>query len=279
MSKIVFGDWRDDNQKRRYPFADDATLTGETLTLQDSLFIDGRLYPIGGDENLFLNRITRDGSDIEFAIATGVGELATGSYDVTDIPENGEIAFHDTYGRPAGMLLSTETALAAFSGLNSGDYAFLQAQTRFAAAVVVPQPAAGVRGFLLPDGNTVFGDVWLVGEDGVVVRKDSDGSLRLDMVGDPFAARKLCEDEAVGNDEIEILQPYCPIVTINGIHADGIGNYKLFVGSSESLSNLLRIRPLVQQSDDVAKHLGGESALKFVSLLIETLGERRLSGA
>ena len=82
MSKIVFGEWRDDNQQRKYPFADDALLTNEILTLQNSLFIDGRLYPIGGDEGLFLNRITRDGSTITFAIRTAAaGELATASYD------------------------------------------------------------------------------------------------------------------------------------------------------------------------------------------------------
>ena len=279
MSKIVFGDWRDDNQQRRYPFADDATLIGDDLTIPESLFIDGRLYPIGGNEDLFLSRITRDGSVITFAVtATGAGELATGSYDVTDIPSTGEIAFHDVYDRPAGMLLATETSLEAFSGLNSGTYEFLSAQARFAAAVVVPQPPVGVRGFVLPSGETIFGDVWIAGEDGVVVRKDDDGSLRIDLIGDPFAARKLCEDEEISDEDIEVLQPYCPVETINGIPANELGNYRLFVGSNESLSNILRIRPIVQQSDDVAKHLGGESALKFASLLIEVLGERRFRG-
>ena len=79
MSKIVFGDWRDDNQQRRYPFADDATLIGDTLTIPKSLFIDGRLYPIGGNEDLFLSRVTRSGNVITFAVtATGAGELAPG---------------------------------------------------------------------------------------------------------------------------------------------------------------------------------------------------------
>ena len=279
MSKIVFGDWRDDNQQRRYPFADDATLVGDDLTLQNTLFIDGRLYPVGGNEELYLNRITREESTITFAIAaTGPGEIATASYDVTDIPETGELAFHDAYGRPAGMLLSTETALEAFSGLNSGTHEFILEQTRFATAVVVPQPEIGVRGFILEDGETLFGDVWIVGEDGVVVRRDDDGSLRIDIVGDPFTARKLCEDEETSDEDIEAVRPYCPVELINGIPADELGNYKLLVGSNESLSNLLRIRPIVQQSDDVAKHLGGESALKFASLLIEVLGERRLRG-
>lgn len=279
MSKIVFGDWRDDNEQRKYPFADDATLVGDTLTIPAALFLDGRLYPIGGNEDLFLSQISRSGSIITFTIsAAGPGELATAQYDVTDIPESGELAFYDVYGRPAGMLLATETTLEAFSGLNTGEYDFIITQTRFATAVVVPQSEAGVRGFILPSGETVFGDVWIVGEDGVVVRKDDDGSLRVDLIGDPFAARKECEDEEISDEDVEVLQPYCPLETINGIPADDLGNYKLLVGSNESLSTLLRIVPVVDQADDVAKHLGGASSLKFASLKIETLGERRTEG-
>ena len=279
MSKIVFGDWRDDNVQRKYPFADDATLVGADLTLPNSLFLDGRLYPVGGNETLYLNRVAREESTITFAIfATGPGELATASYDVTDIPESGELAFYDSYGRPAGMLLSSRTALEAFSGLNSGTYEFIAAETQFAPAVIVPQPEAGVRGFVLPDGETLFGDVWIVGEDGVVVRRDEDGSLRIDLIGDPFAARKLCEDEEIGDEDIDVTTPYCPLETINKIPPDEFGNYRLMVGSNESLSTILRITPVIEQSDDVAKHLGGESALKFVSIKIETLGERRMQG-
>jgi len=279
MSNIVFGDWRDDNDQRKYPFADDSTLVGDDLTIPAGLFIDGRLYPIGGNEDLFLSQVSRLGNVITFTIsADGPGELATVMFDVTDIPASGELALHDVYGRPAGMLLASETALELFSGLNSGEYDFIISQTRFATAVVVPQPEAGVRGFVLPSGETVFGDVWVVGEDGVVVRKDDDGSLRVDLIGDPFAARKECEDEDISDEDVEVLLPYCPIETINGIPADENGNYKLMVGSNESLSTLLRIVPIVDQSDDVAKHLGGASALKFASLLIETLGERRTKG-
>ena len=278
MSTLVFGDWRDDNQQRKYPFADDALLTNGTLAIPKSLFIDGRLYPIGGDENLYLYRVTREEETITFGIRSGDDELATGSYDVTDIPENGEIAFHDDYGRPAGMLLGTEMSLRAVSGLNAGTYTFTQPQARFATAVVVPQPDVGVRGFLLPDGSFVASNVIFVGEDGAIVRKDDDGSLRIDFVGDPFARRKLCEDEETSDADVALLQAYCPIQTINGIPANDQGDYKLLVGSLESLSPVLRITPVAQPDDDVRKHLGGESALKFASLLVEVLGQRRFRG-
>ena len=278
MSKIAFNDWRAENEQRNYPFADDATMTNGTLTLAKSLFIDGRLYPIGGNEELYLIRVSRSGSTISFVIGTEIGgELATGSFDVTDIPENGEVAFFDTYGRPAGMLLATEESLQAFSGLNSGDYEFIQSQTQFATAVVVPQPDAGLRGFILPDGQIIAGEVWLIGEDGVVVRND-DGALRVDIIGDPFAARKLCEDEEPSDDTIAELEAYCPIETINGIEPDENGNYKLLVGSNQSLANILRITPGTSGTSEVTKHLEGGGALRVATIRIETLGERRTSG-
>jgi hypothetical protein len=278
MSKVAFNDWRAENEQRNYPFADDATLEGSSLSLAKALFIDGRLYPIGGDETLYLGQVSRSGSTITFTISTETaGALATGSYDVADIPASGEIAFHDSYGRPAGMLLSSETALQAFSGLNSGDYTFLPAEARFATAVVVPQPDTCFRGFILPDGELVTGDVWIVGEDGVVIRND-DGALRVDMIGDPFATRKLCEDEEPSDDTIEALAPYCPLKTVNGIEPDENGNFQLLIGSNQSMSNILRIMPVGSASSDVTKHLDGEGALRFATLKIEALGQRRLRG-
>lgn len=280
MTNIVFGDWRDDNIERRYPFSDDATLVGSSLSLSNSLFIDGRLYPIGGDETLYLNRITRSGSAITFGIqCETTDELATGEVDITNIPETGEVPFYDAYGRPAGMLLSTEVALQAFSGLNAGTYEFFPEQTAFAATVIVPQPNVGVRGIVLESGELFAGDVWIVGEDGVVLSRDIDGSLRVDLVGDPFAARSVCEDEEPGNTDIELLQAYCPIKTINGLPPDSRGNFKLLVGSNQSLSNLLRITPDPSTNNQVAQHFGDGASLGFVTLRIDALGQRRFSGS
>jgi hypothetical protein len=277
--KVVFGDWRDDNAQRRYPFSDTATLEGATLTLAPSLFIDGRLYPIGGNATLYLNRISRAGSTITFAVqAVGTDELATGEIDVTDIPATGEIPFYDVYGRPAGMLLSTEEALNSFSGLNTGDYEFFAEQTPFAAAVVVAQPDLGLRGVALESGEVLAGDVWLVGEDGVILRRDEDGSLRIDIIGDPFAARATCEDEEPGDPDIAMLEPYCPLKTINGIAPDAHGNFKLLVGSNQSLSNLLRIGPDKTTDNTMSQHFEEGASLGFVALRIDALGQRRFSG-
>jgi hypothetical protein len=278
MPRVAFYDWREENKRRKYPFSDNVSATNGTLAIPDDLFFDGRLYPIGGNQDLYLNRIEKTSSTLTFAIrATGSDELATAVISIADIPSNGEVAFFDTYGRSAGMLLSTETQLQAFTGIDIGEYEYFLSQTQFAAAVVVPQPAVGVRGILLDSGDLLTGEVWLVGEDGIVLRRDGD-AIRIDVIGEPFAARKLCEDEVASEDDVSTLVPYCPIKTLNGISPAANGNFKLLPGDNQSLSNILRILPGAQGSGTVARHLEGQGALKFATISIELLGQRRFRG-
>jgi len=278
MPVITFNDWREENKRRKYPFSDNVPALSTELTIPDDLFFDGRLYPIGGTQDMYLSRITKTASSLEFAIrSSGTEELAVASFALTDIPDNDELAFFDTYGRAAGLLLAEEANLRAFSGLDIGEYTFFLSQTQFAAAVVVPQPAVGVRGILLDSGDMLAGEVWLVGEDGVVLRRDGD-TVRIDIIGDPFAARKLCEDSLTSDEDVTTLVPYCPIKTLNGIEPDDDGNFKLIAGTNASLSTILRITPGSQDSGAVTEHLGGEGTLQFATLTIELIGQRRFRG-
>ncbi|HSN69962.1 MAG TPA: hypothetical protein VLT59_00570, partial [Steroidobacteraceae bacterium] len=172
MAQIKYDDWRVENEQRNYPFADDATLTNGMLTLPKSLLLDARLYPIGGGPRQYISSITKAATLITFTISDDAQVLATASFDEAAIPDSGEVAIYDEYSRPAGILVSTETALRSFASIDSGTYSFGVEQTAFAATVVIPQPSIGVRGVLLPDGSVLTGDVWLVGEDGIVIRDD-----------------------------------------------------------------------------------------------------------
>ena len=261
--RLIFPEWRDENAKAKYTFADSATLDNGEYQIDEAAFLDGRLYPIGGNERLYLSRITRDGDDITLGIsAEGLGELATATFSVASPPDNGELAFSDAYGRPAGILLSTPTALAALGALDQGTQAMMLAQTRFAATVVIPQPDVGVRGILTEEGDFLAGDVWLVGEDGVVLREE-DGAIRVDFIGEPYASRELCQDEEPqeGGETVEpILAPFCPIKTINGYAPNDYGNLELRIGSDQSETNIMRI-------------IGQNGQLK-----ISLLGQRKFRG-
>lgn len=261
--QILYPEWRDENEKVKYPFSDSSTMDNGTIVLSPTTFIDGRLYPIGGNELLFLNRITRAGGKITIGIrAEGTEELATASYNLAAPPNSGELIFADSYGRPAGLLLSSSLELGALGALEQGTQEFTLAQTAFTAAVVVPQPDSGVRGVITEDGDVLAGDVWLVGERGVVLRQE-DGAVRIDIVGDPYASRTLCAEEEPQEGEAEsqpLLAAFCPIRTINGYPADDYGNFELRVGSNQSETNIMRI---TEQKG---------------TLKIELLGQRRFRG-
>jgi len=236
LKQIVATEWRNNNERVRYPFVDTATLTDvdEAVTLDEDLFSDARLYPIGGEAGVFLRNINVDQTIVTFTIAgPNVGDLASGAYDATAAP--GEVALYDDFDRPAGILVSTAVQLAALADqLPQGDTTFEAGTTEFVASAVVPLPHTGVRGLLLDDGEIVSGDVWLVGEDGVVLSFEG-GAIRVDVIGDPYALLKDCEDQ---NQPLPV---FCGIKTINNIPPDAQGDFKLLVGGNLAEDPILRI--------------------------------------
>ena len=245
MSKYLFQDWRDEQRKVKYPFADTATMTNGVITFLNSLFIDGRLYPIGGGPRLYISKVAREVDVVTLTLRSEASEdLATASFQIASPPANGILVFSDQYDRPAGVLVSTASELAVFGTIDQGTYLFTVDQTEFVAAIVVPMPDAGVRGIITADGELVAGDVWLVGENGIVLRKDGD-ALRIDIVGDAFAKRALCVDEQEGEiaEDEGALVAYCPLLTINGYTPDDYGNFEMRVGGNQVQQPILRIEP------------------------------------
>ena len=245
MNNNLFQDWRDEQRKVRYPFADTASLTNGVVTFLDSLFVDGRLYPIGGGPRLYISEVKREVDVVTLTLRSEASEdLATTSFQIASPPSNGVLAFTDQYDRPAGVLVSTALELAIFGAIDQGTYTFTIGQTELAAAVIVPMPDAGVRGIITADGDIVAGDVWLVGENGVVLREE-DGALRIDIVGDAFAKRAICTDEQeedISEDD-GALVAYCPLLTINDYTPDDYGNFELRVGGNQVQQPIMRIEP------------------------------------
>ena len=100
----------------------------------------------------------------------------------------------------------------------------------------IPTPEPGLRGLLTPGGDLFTGDVWIVGDNGVVVRDTGDGNIRIDIVGDPLFRRKLC-------GSVELFNTPNIIRTINGCPPDEHGNFQLNVGDLITENTLLRINP------------------------------------
>jgi hypothetical protein len=222
LAYIWSPDYRDENRDSRYPFADDATLvTSSGLALDPATFLDASVYPIGGSARAALTAIEVSNRLIRFWVGDGDNpRRASGEFDPLRPPET--IHLMDPFGRPAGLLLANPILLAASQVWSIGTHAFPAGTAEFVASCVIPTPEIGVRGFLTADGDLLTGDVWWVGENGVVVR-DDEGVVRIDVVGDPLFARRLCYP-------LGLFATPRFVRTINGIPPGPDGNFRIIVG-------------------------------------------------
>ena len=229
----LFSEWRDGNTDSKYPFSESATLVNSNgFFIPEEMFLDARIYAEGGTARQYLSGITIEADEITLTISDPYTVLATASFDVSSPPD--DLALEDLNGRPAGVLISSSSALGALSSWGVGDYVFTIAQTEFAATVVVPSPQTGVTGFVLEDGTLFSRDVILVGRDGVVLTVE-DGNIVVNVVGEPLFKRKICEEEGYF-DTPRFIQ------TINNVVPDDYGNFGLFISTDTVPDPILRIR-------------------------------------
>lgn len=190
MARTLFPEWIAQQAGTRYPFGESASLSNGEVSIPVGMFADAAVYPVGGGDGLHLTQVEIGFPSATVSIGTATNKkLASATFPLASPPET--LTFEDVFGRPAGMLLATEGRLGEMMGWGVGVHVFDETQTAFATTCVFPTPEVGVRGVVLDDGSFFAGDFWLVGSDGVVLRKDED-KIRIDIVGDPLFRRKLC---------------------------------------------------------------------------------------
>jgi hypothetical protein len=241
--------WRDENEASRYPFADSATLASTTgLELGADTFLDAQLYPIGNAAGLYLTTVVVDTSDVTLYIGTTANsQLCSVTFDGLNPPSL--LALTDAYGRPAGVLISEPLRLSIFRSWFRGTHSFAIDASPFVASVSVPTPEIGVRGIITEDGDVLTGDIWIVGEDGVIITEDTDDHdgcrvIRVDIVGDPLFLRKLCQDQVSGDVPLFVAKPF--LQTINGLPPDAYGNFLMTAGGNDTEDTILRIYPTTE---------------------------------
>ena len=229
--KVLFPEWRNEQTKSKYPFADSATLNNGTDFIPKSLFVDARLFVIGGGARQFISQVTVATEGVYIYISDENEEIiASGYVELASI--TGTVELLDAYERPAGVLVGEVSQLATLASWAAGDHTFEIDETEFTATVVVPQPQIGVRGFLV-EGKLFAGDAWIVGEQGVFLTLDGE-YIRVDIVGDPLARQRFCE-QVFSYD-----QPWF-IRTITGYTSDEYGDFKIMAGSQLASDTVLRI--------------------------------------
>jgi hypothetical protein len=196
-----------------YPFTPTATLTNGTLQLSRTMFSDCTFYPAVSDGNLFLSRVTIDSGRMQLFVGDRqTNELLQGTV-TTPVTVN-RVTLRDKQDRAAGLILSDPSNLGVLFALGLGTHEFTREQTEFCASCHVPLPATTVSGFRLPNGETVSGEVWLVGSSGVVLRaipSNGETIIRVDMVGDPLYLQRLC-----GGAGFDPIVPLRRIRIVNG---------------------------------------------------------------
>lgn len=229
---ILYPEWRNEHEESTYPFADGATLrNADGDVIPKGLFLDARLYPVGGQVRQFLSRVTASPTEITLAVSDASGELASGAYDPAT-PED-VVPLSDAYGRPAGVLVGSPEELAVLASWSPGDHLFTEAQAEFTATVVIPTPQLGVNGIVLDDGELFTGAVWIIGAQGVFLTREA-GNIRVDVMGDPKAQQRFC------SEYLPYESPWF-VQTINGISGNEYGDFKLLPGSAAASDTILRI--------------------------------------
>lgn len=254
--RILFPEWRRQFEGTKYPFSQRTTLAnagGRFLT--ETTFLDAALYPVGAGGRLFLSAVVLTHQTAALTLATpDQPQIATATFSLTAPPD--QVVFSDAAGRPAGVLISESQRLALFQSWGVGTHEFSVEQTEFCPSVVFPTPEVGVRGFVLETGEVFVGDVWIVGDDGVVVRleetdvPDDDGCgvrrvkvVRLDVVGDPLFRRRLCSPRDLFHTPrfVKTLRVVAPNGTVD-CPPGPAGNVLLVTNGHLAADTILRIR-------------------------------------
>jgi len=233
--RILHPEFRNEQLDSRYPFADTATLRSrDKIEIAPDTFLDASIHPIGGGPRAYISSL-----EVTNRLATiWVGDptdarRASCAFDPLSPPSL--LALIDVLGRPAGMFVADPLRLASAQAWPTGVHTFDVGAAEFAASVTIPTPEEGVRGLTTDHGGLFTGDAWLVGDGGIVVSEE-DGHIRVDVVGDPLFARRLCSPHGMYTTPRFVR-------TINGVPPGPDGDFQLIVATVSASDTVLRIVP------------------------------------
>jgi hypothetical protein len=246
-AEIFYPDYNDEGVGNLYPFADDAVLrTTDGLDFDPDMLLDASIYPAGLDKDAALTAVIVDVDSIRLVIGDRTASSrCEGSFTRLDTKAPSGFTLFDNLGRNAGVLVANPDLALALHSWPVGTHPFAPGTAKFAVSTTVPSPQLEVTGIATTDGEIASGAVWLVGEQGVVVTKEDDELIRIDVVGDPLFAQRLCEPNG-------LFTPPTPIRAIRFIDdyghkvkttPDAYGNITIAVSDLSVGDTILRISP------------------------------------
>lgn len=237
-TRIIFPQFRDEQSDSRYPFVDTATLrTDSGLDAGKYTFIDAVLHPINGEEGVYISSIFVQLGQVTIWIGDQTTtKTCSAAFTTIGADPPNELPLIDIYGRPAGLLLVNSVEVSKFAGWPQGEHLFRPAATTFVSTVVIPAQEPGVRAVMPATEEFLTDDLWLIGDQGVVVRGVSDTVIRFDIVGEPLFQRFLC-------GPLNKFDAPTFVKTINGCPPDEYGNFTITATNLSARDAALRVYP------------------------------------
>lgn len=232
MIPVTFQDWRAENAHSQYPFSDIATLvTTSGERLRAGMFIDAAIF-VSRVAEIRLTEMVCSASGVLLWFGDNTAPRhRKAQIDFSDTSD--AIAITTSTGVQSGTLVIDRKKIIEITSWSLGTKLFRPGSSELVASALHPLPDKAVTSFDVPSGEVFSGDVWLVGENGVVLRHDN-GAIRVDVVGDPLFRRKLCEP-------LTDFSPPRFLRSINGVEADSQQNFQFTISSTEVDKPSIRI--------------------------------------
>lgn len=237
-TRIIFPQFREEQGDSRYPFKDTATLrANDGLDIGRTTFVDVVVHAIGGLSGVHISSIVVTTQTVTIWLGdNSVSKICKAEFQTFGNTEITELPLADNYGRPAGLLIVDSVEISKFAGWPQGEHQFRPRATEFVSTVVIPAQEPGVRAVLPPTNELMTDDIWLIGDQGVVVRAEGEKVIRIDIVGEPLFRRFLC-------GPLNKFDPPQFVKTINGCPPDIYGNFTITATNLSVNDAALRVYP------------------------------------
>lgn len=266
-SRQYYEEWPDDMRRQDFPFVDGAsrTDTSREITLSKEYFVDARLWaPVRGNR-CFLRTIRIETEGLYVTLDDTSGELGQAFVPKTELATTEKLVFYGDFSSLLGWIKVGPAALSRIYDHPKGTYRFASQATELAPTAVSAIPQSGTTEIATPGGDSVTGDVFVVGCCGVRLRPGCDGDgVAVDVIGDPLARRDQCDDpEGTG----KLLNPLRCIRVIN-VNLGGaefkvqpIGGTIITTGSDRFSTNTIPV--LERQEGDMDGENGERPAVEY----------------
>jgi hypothetical protein len=232
-TRVFVRPWRNDTAASSFPFASTLQAVSDTeLPFPVAAVLDASIYA-SPQSPFYLTEIELDVSGDAVIWVGTEADTRIASTSVSPGDTDDVLTLMDGYDRKFGVLVVDPTQMQIVTAWSLGIHSF-GTSLEFVASVMLPS-ALAVEGVLLDDGTLLSDDVWIVGEDGVVVRSVG-GVLRVDIVGDPMFRRRLCTPPGA------FTVPRF-VKTISGQSADDYRHFTISAGTGLAADSILRIVP------------------------------------